>query len=117
MHTFRTKNAALFVTVLSACLGLVVVGAPTEARARPSSAVDQLGFVKVCTPVRVNDRRPSNQVYKFPAIHGSRFASVKAKTQGGVQPVFYRNRGPLARNNQVLIVKRLPRAGLEPAAA
>src|ERR1044072_5412084 len=40
MHTSRITNASLFVTVLSACLGLVSTGAPSaHAQAQPGTTV------------------------------------------------------------------------------
>lgn len=115
----RHTNAPLLLTVLSACLGLLILGVPVQAIAQTAresvrradeahATIEQLLNSKVfISPLAgfVADLGKLISVEKYEPI-GSHSASD--------EPVksFYQNSKALVPRNQVLIVTRLPRAGL-----
>jgi hypothetical protein len=111
----RNTNASLFTTVLCACLGLLIIGTPLQAQASRGTAqayqsanASTLGsgfgasVVASLQKLRVDDRWLPDSAAQ---------AEVLSKE------IFYRKTKPLAFNNQVLIVTRLPRAGLSDLSA
>lgn len=116
MNAPRNNNASIFTALVCACLGVLVAGTPTYAHAR----------------------RASTEVYRFEnaSVIRNRFeASVVVVTlrklklddrwlprpvpraEASPEENFYRNHKPLAGPHQVLVVSRLPRAGLSDSSA
>lgn len=119
VNSSRHINTSLLLTVLSACLGLLIVGVPVQALAQ-SARED----------VRCSDEAPAkieqllnskvfiNPLAGFVADLGKLISIEKDDLIGSGRErdesvkVFYQNSQALVRNNAVLIVTRLPRAGL-----
>jgi hypothetical protein len=111
MHTSRITNASLFVTVLSACLGLSMTGAPSQAYTQQGAgtAVSEsqaLVFHAFSQPLS------PQQVRKLAATNNSYFQIAVCQSQGEPEENFYQNTRALIDKNQLLVVTRLPRAAL-----
>jgi hypothetical protein len=103
-------------TVLSACLGLVVVGVPvqtiaqhlattTDASQSAKEKIEDSSSSKI-------EQSSSKQSRKLAATHNSQFSVDNHHKYHQPDKVLYQNTKPLTNNNQVLIVTHLPRAAL-----
>jgi hypothetical protein len=111
MHTSRITNASLFVTVLSACLGLLMTGVPSQAQTQrgANSAFNQSQALVAGVAVRPLS---SQQVLKLAAACNSYFRIAVCQAHSEPSAILYQNSRALADRNQLLVVTRLPRAGL-----
>ena len=132
MHIHRT-NTSLFVTVLSACLGLLIVGVPTQAEAKSAkeacskkatpeikALLDEHSFIRplaefianVSKIISLRKYDHPEQARKLTSTSNSYFSIGSGRERNQPTEVLYQNTKALVENNQVLIVTRLPRAGL-----
>lgn len=103
-------------TVISACLGLVVVGVPAHALVEHlTTTTDAAQLVKK----RLEDsiisklKQPSSeQARQLAATHNPRSSAEIHYEHRQPDAILYQNTKALADNNQVLIVTHLPRAAL-----
>jgi hypothetical protein len=111
MHTSRITNASLFVTVLSACLGLSMTGASAHARAKPraSAAVNES---QALVFQAFSQHLSPQHVRKLAATNNSYFQIAVCHAQGEPPENFYKNTRALIDKNRLLVVTRLPRAWL-----
>jgi hypothetical protein len=116
VNSSRNNNAALFVTVLSACLGLVVVGVPVQALTQhlATTADASLTAKEKAEDSSISKlQQPSiDQAQKLAATHNSYFSLDGCSKRGEPEEVSYKNTKALTDNNQVLIITHLPRAAL-----
>ena len=99
-------NTSVF---LAACLGLLIAGAPVEVHSRQSATqLAQHGTSFACLGLGAS-AVSSLQVHWNPA------SEIKLEPQS--TEILYQNTKALIENNQVLIVTRLPRAGLSDSPA
>ncbi|HEX8776395.1 MAG TPA: hypothetical protein VF735_22690 [Pyrinomonadaceae bacterium] len=110
MHTSRITNASLFVTVLSACLGLVMTGVPAHAHTQPGLAA----AVNRSQALVAGAASQPQQARKLAAVSNSYFQIAACQPAGEPAEVFYQNNKALTNLNRLLVVTRLPRAGLAP---
>ena len=115
MNEPKNINASLFTTALCACLGLLAVGTPLQARARLRTA-ERDQFVYVSTIRSGFGAAVVVSLQKLKAADHWLADSV-ARVEGQPDELLYQNSKPLIEHNQVLIVTRLPRAGLSDAPA
>jgi hypothetical protein len=111
MHTSRITNASLFVTVLSACLGLVSTAAPSDhAQAQPGETVvsRSQAIIAGATVVQLSPQR----TLKLDAASNSFFRIDICRALGGVEENLYQNSRALTDKHRLLVVTRLPRAAL-----
>lgn len=114
MHTSRITNASLFLTVLSACLGLSMTGASAQTHAQQqqgagSAVTESHAFVlKAFSQHHLSQQ----QVRKLAAANSSYFQLNVCHAEGEPAAVFYQNSRALTDKNQLLVVTRLPRAAL-----
>jgi hypothetical protein len=111
MHTTRITNASLFVTVLSACLGLVMTGVPARAHAQQGIRTAVNESQALVTSVTAQHLSPQ-QARRFAATGNSYFQLAVCRAHGETARLFYQNPRALNDKDQVLVVTRLPRAGL-----
>jgi hypothetical protein len=112
----RNINTSLVVTVISACLGLVVVGVPAHTLAEHlATTTDAAQLVKK----RLEDsiisklKQPlPKQARQLPATHNPQIPAGIHYEHRPPAVILYHNTKALADNNQVLIVTHLPRAAL-----
>jgi hypothetical protein len=113
MHTSRITNASLFVTVLSACLGLVMTGVPAHAHTQQgiASAVNRSQALAVGVPPA--QQLSPQQARKLAAVSNSYFQIAACQPpHGEPTEVVYQNTRALTGVNSILVVTRLARAGL-----
>jgi hypothetical protein len=108
MSRRRINNATLFVTVLSACLGLVAAGASSHAHQTTSSVLSEIASRSGAT---VSYRYGAKQVLKLRSLYNSPARSFASQSETGA--VLYRNTNPLTATSRILVVTRMPRASLE----
>ena len=119
VNSSRHLNTPLLLTVFSACLGLLIVGVPVQAIAQSARE-----------GVRCSDKAPAKIEYLlnskvfisplagFVADLGKLISIEKYDLIGSPRErdesvkIFYQNSQALVRTDEVLIVTRLPRAGL-----
>lgn len=113
MHSSRITNASLFVTVLSACLGLVSTGAPSaQAHARTGmTAMVNESQALIATATAAGQLSPQ-QTLKLAATSNSFFHLDICRAQCGGEENLYRNSRALTGKYRLLVVTRLPRAAL-----
>jgi hypothetical protein len=109
MHTLRHTNTTLFVTVLSACLGLLIAGVPAQINAQPVTV--KTTSSELVTNVAFKQQSPE-QARKLVASFNAMFSTGSCRERGQAAQLFYKNTQALADNDQVFIVTRLPRAAL-----
>ncbi len=109
MHTSRITNASLFVTVLSACLGLSMTGASSQIQAQQGAAVNESQALVFNA---FSQHLSPQQVRKLAASNNSYFQVAICHTQGEPAEAVYQNTRALTDKNQLLVVTRLPRAAL-----
>ena len=111
MNAPRNNNTSIFTAVICACLGVLVVGTPTYAHARRASAeiyrfesasVIRNGFEASVVVITLRKLKQDGRWLPRPAV----------RAEASPEENFYRNEKPLAGPHQVLVVTRLPRAGL-----
>jgi hypothetical protein len=104
----RNTNTPLFITVLCACLGLLVVGAPAQGSARQAATeVAQYGTSAIHLRLAAS-AVSSLQVLKI----DDRWLPDPAAREGQPEEILYQNTKALTDNNQVLLITHLPRAAL-----
>jgi hypothetical protein len=106
----RNTNASLFTTVLCACLGLLVAGTPLQAQARRAVA-------EVCQSENSSAIRSGFEASVVVSLRKLKqddrwLPSAAARAARLPAEISYRNTRPLTDHQQVLLVTRLPRAGL-----
>jgi hypothetical protein len=112
MHTSRITNASLFVTVLSACLGLSMTGvssAQTQAQHRAGAAVNESHALVLKA---FSQHLSPQKVRKLAATNSSYFQLTVCHVEGVPAEIFYQNSRALGDKNHLLVVTRLPRAAL-----
>ncbi|MCA1557149.1 MAG: hypothetical protein LC731_01260 [Acidobacteria bacterium] len=110
MSKLRINNATLFVTVLSACLGLVAAGASSHARPSASCALSE---ITSATSANLQYGCASVQAHKRAPVYMSRTPLVAFHSAAEAPQVLYKNRNPLTSRSQILVVTRMPRASIE----
>lgn len=114
MHTSRIANASLFVTVLSACLGLVATGVPAAyAQAPQEGALSAIGRSQalMATATAAAQLTPQRTL-KLAATNDSYFQIGICQALREPQENIYQNSRALTDKHTHLVVTRLPRAGL-----
>jgi hypothetical protein len=111
MHTSRITNASLFVTVLSACLGLVMTGVPVHVHTQPDIAT-AVNRSQALVGGAASQQLSPQQARKLAAVSNSYFQIAACQPAGEPAEVFYQNNKALTNLNRILVVTRLPRAGL-----
>ncbi|HEY0321595.1 MAG TPA: hypothetical protein VGC66_11600 [Pyrinomonadaceae bacterium] len=109
MSKLRIKNTTLFVTVLSACLGLVAAGASSQVNQTASSVLSE---ITSATSANLSYSRSSNQSLKL-AAYTSRLLPFASQSKIKAPKVLYKNRTALTASHQILVVTRMPRASLD----
>lgn len=124
MNSSRHINTSLFVTVISACLGLLIVGVPVEGQVRRAADIKWSDKAPAGVKSLLNNKAFISplasfvvQAQKIAAAYNphSSFGSYGDRSEP--VEISYQNSKALVRNNQVLIVTRLPRAGLSDSLA
>lgn len=120
MQTVRIKNAPLFVMVLSACLGLMIMGAPSHLEAQQTlNALAQespSGNVFIVALNLSFKHQPPENAPQVAAPFDSHLA-VGAAPLACVEPQSFSPHSPARANLQTLVVTRFARASLEPPLA
>ena len=113
MHTSRITNASLFVTVLSACLGLSMTGvsAQTHSQQHDAGAAVNESHALIINAFSQHHLSPQ-QVRKLAATNSSYFQINVCRAEGEPAEVCYQNSRALTDVNRLLVVTRLPRAAL-----
>jgi hypothetical protein len=116
VHKPRTTNSSLFVTVLSACLGLVVVSVPVQALAQHLATMTDASLsakakIEVSSISKIQ-QPSSKQARKLAATRNSHLSLSSRREYNQPDVILYRNTKALTNHNQVLIVTHLPRAAL-----
>jgi len=119
VNSSRHFNTSLFVTVLSACLGLLIIGVPAQAQTGLATDITWQSKAPAVVKSLLN-RQPFIsplagfvvQVEKLAAIYNAHFSFDSCPERGEPEAIFYQNTRALSENNQVLVVTRLPRAAL-----
>lgn len=115
MSKLRINNATVFVTILSACLGLVAAGASSQASQTASSVLSEIACR---SSAGLSYGHASNQrAVSFTAIYNSPSWSFAAQSENRGATILYRNANPLTASNHILVITSLPRASLDDARA
>ncbi|HVG34138.1 MAG TPA: hypothetical protein VM911_13700 [Pyrinomonadaceae bacterium] len=114
MHASRTTNASLFVTVLSACLGLVATGVPAAyAHAPHEGALAAVNRSQaLIAGVTAAGQLSPQRTLKLAATSNSFFHLDICQSQLEPEENLYQNSRALIDKHPHLVVTRLPRAGL-----
>jgi hypothetical protein len=107
----RNTNAPFSITVLCACLGLLVIGVPAP-QVNARQAVTEMAYHYVASPSRLRLAASvvsSLQVLKIDAAWLPDFA---AQAKGQPEAILYQNSKALTDPHQVLLITHLPRAAL-----
>lgn len=143
MQTTRIHNFSLFVTVLSACLGLLAVGTPAQIYAQPATrAAEKIVFAfadpNICSRydgvwesdiahfevafhldsysfaiTTTQEQKSFAEAQKFAANYNATFSCEACRAKDEFAHSFYQNTIARVEGNKILIVTRLPRAALE----
>jgi hypothetical protein len=106
----RNTNAPLSITVLCACLGLLIIGVPAHTHARQAATEAGHHYVASSTRLRLAASAVSSlKALKVDVPWLPKFA-VQAKGQPA--SILYQNTKALTDTHQVLVVTHLPRAAL-----
>jgi hypothetical protein len=106
----RNTNAPLSITVLCACLGLLIIGVPAEVNARQAATEVAYHYVASSTRLRLAASAVSSlQVRKADVPW---HPGLAAQATGQPEVKSYQNSKALIDTNQVLLVTHLPRAAL-----
>jgi hypothetical protein len=114
MHTSRITNASLFVTVLSACLGLVTTGVPAAyAHTQQDGALTAVNRSQalIATASAAGQLTPQRTL-KLVATSNSYFRLNICRALCEPQQNLYQNSRAITDRHPCLVVTRLPRAGL-----
>jgi hypothetical protein len=111
MHTSRITNASLFVTVLSACLGLSMTGASAQAHAEQDTSA-AVSKSQALVFQAFSQHLSPQKVRKLAATSNSYFQVAVCQPQGQREENFYKNTRALIDKNRLLGVTHLPRAWL-----
>ena len=114
MNRTRVNNATVFVTVLSACLGLLVIGATSQAHGTASSVLNELASA---ASANLSYSHSSSQGLKLAAAFGSSPQPFVVKGETEQAQTLYKNTRALTDRNQILIVTHMPRASLDSMSA
>lgn len=114
MSKLRIKNATLFVTVLSACLGLVAAGASSHAGQTASTVLSEIAYT-ASAPLSYGSA--AKKALKLAAAYNSPALSFASRGETVAANKLYRNPNPLSAGNHILVVTSLPRASIEDATA
>lgn len=109
MTKLRINNATVFVTVLSACLGLVAAGASSQVNQTASLVLSE---ITSATSANLSYSRSSNQSLKLAAAYNARLLPCASQSKIKAPKVLYKNRISLTASQQILVVTRMPRASL-----
>jgi hypothetical protein len=110
MSKLRINNATVFVTVLSACLGLLVAGASAQAQQATSSVLSE---ITSATSANFSYSRSSNQALKLAAAYHPRLLPFASQSKIKRPKVLYKLAHPLTASHHILVVTRMPRASLD----
>ncbi|HEV7844365.1 MAG TPA: hypothetical protein VGO69_11760 [Pyrinomonadaceae bacterium] len=110
MSKLRINNATVFVTVLSACLGLVVAGASSQAHQTASSV---LSGITSATNANLSYSRSASQSLKRTAAYTSHSLLFASRSEHKAPKVLYKNTNPLTASHHILVVTHMPRASLD----
>jgi hypothetical protein len=106
----RNTNTPLFITVLCACLGLLMVGVPPAQGSARQTATEVGQYVASSTRLRLAASVVSSlRVLK---IDDRWLPDSATQAEGQPTEILYQNTKPLTNNNQVLLITHLPRAAL-----
>lgn len=109
MNRLRNNNAPIFVTVLSACLGLIVAGAPSRVHRTASSVLSEIA---AATSVNLSYSHSSKQTLRLAATFAPSPLTFVSQSETEPSRILYQSRTPLAASNRILVVTRLARASL-----
>ncbi|HEX8137251.1 MAG TPA: hypothetical protein VF544_06645 [Pyrinomonadaceae bacterium] len=112
MQTPRITSASLFVTVLSACLGLAMAGLPmahAHTQEGIRTAVSKSQALAVGATVQ---QLSPQQARKLAAVSNSYFQVADCHLSSDEAAPVYENSRALISKNRLLVVTRLPRAAL-----
>lgn len=110
MSKLRINNATVFVTVLSACLGLVAAGASSQAHQTASSVLSE---ITSATSANLSYSRSANHALKRTAAYAPRSLSFASRSQHQAPKVLYSNTTPLTASRRILVITHMPRASLD----
>jgi len=111
----RNTNTPLFITVLCACLGLLVVGAPAAQGNARQTATEAAQYGAASTCLRLAASAVSTlQVLK---IDDRWLPDSMARGEGQPEEILYQNPKALADKTEVLLITHLPRAALSDSAS
>jgi hypothetical protein len=106
----RNTNAPFSITVLCACLGLLMTGVPAEVNARQAATEAVHHYVASSIHLRLAASAVSSlQVRKIDARW---LPDLAVQAKGQPEVVFYQNTKALTDPHQVLLITHLPRAAL-----
>jgi hypothetical protein len=112
MQTPRITSASLFVTVLSACLGLAVTGLPA-AHAHTQDGIRTAVSKSQALAVGAAAQQLSpQQARKLAAVSNSFFQVAACHVHSEQAAPLYENSRALISKTRLLLVTRLPRAAL-----
>jgi hypothetical protein len=110
MIRLRINHAPLFVTLLSASLGLMAAGASWQARQTATSVLSEIAAV---TSAQCVYGHASSQTLKLPAAYSSKPLAFASRSQSKSPEVGSTNSIPFTPGNRILVVTRLARASLD----
>jgi hypothetical protein len=106
----RNTNAPLSITVLCACLGLLVIGVPAQAHTWQATTEVAHHYGVSSSRLMLAASAVSNlRVLK---VDDHWLPDVAAQAKGQPEANFYHNTKALTDTNQVLLITHLPRAAL-----
>ena len=114
MNRVRLNNATVFVTVLSACLGLLVIGATSQAHGTASSVLNELASA---ASANLSYSHSSNQGLKLAAAFSSSHLDFAVKHETVLAQPLYKNTRALTDRNRTLVITHMPRASLDSVSA
>jgi hypothetical protein len=110
MSKLRIRNATLFVTVMSACLGLMAAGASSQAHQTASTVLSEIVSV---TGGAISYRHASNRALKRTARYHSHPQSFMARSEDRAAVVSRQSTLPPIARDRILVITSLARASLE----
>ena len=112
MHTARITNASLFVTVLSACLGLSMTGVSAQTHAQHGAGASVTESHALVLKAFSQHHLSPQKIRKLAATNSSYLQIAVCHAEGEPAKIFYQNSRALTDKNRILVVTRLPRAAL-----
>jgi hypothetical protein len=110
MTRLRINNAPFFVTMLSACLGLMAAGASSQAHQTASSVLSEIAAVTSASHSYIHS---SNQALKLAVAFNSNPLPDAFQSNREPSVALYENRKALTASHQLLVVTHLARASLD----